>query len=72
MLKDGSAADKPSLASKFGGTIGRQSTQGISGFSVALGERQAKRLAADPAVAFVEQNKVLRAEATQGYDCRRQ
>ncbi|MEV6912094.1 S8 family peptidase [Amycolatopsis sp. NPDC051071] len=65
VLKDGSAADKPSLASKFGGTIGRQYTQGISGFSVALGERQAKRLAADPAVAFVEQNKVLRADGTQ-------
>ncbi|WP_407925047.1 S8 family peptidase [Amycolatopsis pittospori] len=65
VLKDGSAADKPSLASKFGGTIGRQYTQGISGFSVALGERQAKRLAADPAVAFVEQDKVLRADATQ-------
>ncbi|MFI6305513.1 S8 family peptidase [Amycolatopsis thailandensis] len=65
VLKDGSTADKPSLAGKFGGTIGRQYTQGLSGFSVALGERQAKRLAADPAVAFVEQNKVLRAEATQ-------
>ncbi|MEU3623844.1 peptidase S8 [Amycolatopsis coloradensis] len=65
VLKDGSAADKPSLAGKFGGTIGRQYTQGISGFSVALGERQAKRLAADPAVAFVEQDKVLRAQATQ-------
>ncbi|MFE5502991.1 MULTISPECIES: S8 family peptidase [Amycolatopsis] len=65
VLKDGSTADKPSLASKFGGAIGRQYTQGISGFSVALKERQAKRLAADPAVAFVEQNKVLRAEATQ-------
>ncbi|EMD24827.1 S8 family peptidase [Amycolatopsis azurea] len=65
VLKDGSTADKPSLASKFGGTIGRQYTQGLSGFSVALRERQAKRLAADPAVAFVEQNKVLHAEATQ-------
>ncbi|MFJ4102024.1 S8 family peptidase [Amycolatopsis japonica] len=65
VLKDGSTTDKPSLASKFGGAIGRQYTQGISGFSVALKERQAKRLAADPAVAFVEQNKVLRAEATQ-------
>ncbi|MBB5856811.1 S8 family peptidase [Amycolatopsis umgeniensis] len=65
VLKDGSTADKPSLASKFGGTIERQYTQGISGFSAALGERQAKRLAADPAVAFVEQNKVLHAEATQ-------
>ncbi|MGW4833114.1 S8 family peptidase [Amycolatopsis japonica] len=65
VLKDGSTADKPSLASKFGGAIGRQYTQGISGFSVVLKERQAKRLAADPAVAFVEQNKVLRAEATQ-------
>lgn len=65
VLKDGSTADKPSLAGKFGGTIGRQYTQGLSGFSVALGERQARRLAADPAVAFVEQNKVLHAEATQ-------
>ncbi len=65
VLKDGSIADKPSLASKFGGTIGRQYTQGISGFSVTLAERQAKRLAADPAVAFVEQNKVVRAEGTQ-------
>jgi len=65
VLKDGSTADKPSLAGKFGGAIGRQYTQGLSGFSVALGERQAKRLAADPAVAFVEQNKVLHAEATQ-------
>nr|WP_191254757.1 S8 family peptidase [Amycolatopsis oliviviridis] len=65
VLKDGSTADKPSLAGKFGGTIGRQYTQGLSGFSVALKERQAKRLAADPAVAFVEQNKVLHAEATQ-------
>ncbi|AUI57651.1 S8 family peptidase [Amycolatopsis sp. BJA-103] len=65
VLKDGTTVDKSSLASKFGGAIGRQYTQGISGFSVALGERQAKRLAADPAVAFVEQNKVVRAEATQ-------
>ncbi len=65
VLKGGSTVDKPSLAGKFGGAIGRQYAQGISGFSVALGERQAKRLAADPAVAFVEQNKVVRAEATQ-------
>jgi subtilisin family serine protease len=63
-----SAADTGSratgLASRFGGQVDRVFPS-VRGFSVTLSEKQAKRLAADPSVEYVEQNQVFRTTATQ-------
>ncbi|WP_158891156.1 S8 family peptidase [Amycolatopsis anabasis] len=53
------------LANRFGGKLGLVYSDSFSGFSVRANERQARRLAADPAVAYVEQNKVVHVEDTQ-------
>jgi subtilisin family serine protease len=52
------------LASRFGGSVGFE-YDALHGFSVTLSEKQAKRLAADPAVRSVEQNRVVSVAATQ-------
>jgi subtilisin family serine protease len=66
VLKNGSATTKASeLTGRFGGQLDQVYSHGLDGFSVKLDERHAKRLAADPAVAYVEQNKTVRAEAVQ-------
>jgi subtilisin family serine protease len=47
-------------------SVGGQVLSGaFSGFAVTLSEKQARRLAADPAVEYVEQNQVVHATATQ-------
>ncbi|GAB3447739.1 S8 family peptidase [Actinophytocola sediminis] len=46
------------LADRFGGRVGFEYPT-LNGFSVELSERQAKRLAADPAVRYVEQNRTI-------------
>ncbi|MEU8887643.1 S8 family peptidase [Streptomyces sp. NPDC048442] len=59
-------ADKKSLAENYGGTLGRNYSSAVNGFSASgLTETEAKRLAADPAVAKVVQNKKFHADATQ-------
>ncbi|GGX61499.1 S8 family peptidase [Streptomyces hiroshimensis] len=74
MLKDGkSAAGAKSvsaqggdLAQKYGGKLGRTYDSAIHGFSASgLDETEAKRLAADPAVAKVVQNHRFKATGTQ-------
>ncbi|MEV0676217.1 S8 family peptidase [Actinosynnema sp. NPDC050436] len=64
-LKDFSTTSADSLAARFGGRVDRIFSTALNGFSATLSERAAKRLAADPAVDYVEQNQVVRADATQ-------
>ncbi|MFE5617347.1 S8 family serine peptidase [Streptomyces sp. NPDC056470] len=59
-------ADKGDLAKEYGGTLRRSYDSAVNGFSVnGLSETEAKRLAADPAVAKVVQNKKFTINATQ-------
>jgi subtilisin family serine protease len=48
------------LAARFGGTLQAQYAHAVRGFTVRLPAAAAKRLAAHPAVAFVEQDRVVR------------
>ncbi|MET9595873.1 S8 family peptidase [Streptomyces sp. NPDC006516] len=59
-------ADKADLAEEYGGTIERNYKSAINGFSASgLSETEAKRLAADPAVSKVVQNKKFHIDTTQ-------
>ncbi|MBB5959444.1 subtilisin family serine protease [Saccharothrix tamanrassetensis] len=49
------------VASRFSGQVERMFSGPFKGFSVRLSEKQARRLAADPAVQYVEQDQVVRA-----------
>lgn len=64
VLKNGTTTTTGGLAGKFGGQVGYEFTS-VRGFSVHVSERQAKRLAADPAVAYVEQDRTFTVDATQ-------
>ncbi|MFG2711490.1 S8 family serine peptidase [Streptomyces goshikiensis] len=60
------SANKEKLASKYGGELQRSYSSGVNGFSASgLSETEAKRLAADPAVGKVVQNKKFSINATQ-------
>ncbi|MGW1772669.1 S8 family peptidase [Streptomyces sp. NPDC002104] len=54
-----------SVVERFGGTVGRTYDAAVNGFSVRMTERQARRLAADPAVTTVAQNRTLHLDTTQ-------
>ncbi|MFG2333332.1 S8 family serine peptidase [Streptomyces sp. NPDC048604] len=59
-------ADKKELAKEYGGTLRRAYNSSVNGFSASgLSETEAKRLAADPAVAKVVQNKKFSINETQ-------
>ncbi|MEU9953321.1 S8 family peptidase [Streptomyces sp. NPDC047939] len=59
-------ADKAKLAKEYGGKLKRNYSSAINGFSASgLSETEAKRLAADPAVSKVVQNKKFHVNATQ-------
>ncbi|MBT2455187.1 S8 family peptidase [Streptomyces sp. ISL-86] len=59
-------ANKEKLARKYGGELQRTYGSGVNGFSASgLSETEAKRLAADPAVGKVVQNKKFSINATQ-------
>ena len=61
-----STAEKRDLAAEYGGKISRTYGSAVSGFSAgSLTETEAKRLAADPAVSKVVQNKRFHIDATQ-------
>lgn len=53
------------LAKRYGGSVGTVWTSALTGYSTKLSPAQARRLAADPAVAYVEQDRVVSAQATQ-------
>ncbi|MFE1289735.1 S8 family peptidase [Streptomyces sp. NPDC058751] len=59
------AARGKGLVSEYGGTVERTFTSALNGYSVSLTGAQARRLAADPAVASVEQDQVVRTTGTQ-------
>ncbi|MFE2110721.1 S8 family serine peptidase [Kitasatospora sp. NPDC059463] len=64
--KAGSVADgAASLARAYGGTVRRSYDAALRGFSADLTVRQARRLAADPSVAIVSQNRRVRADGVQ-------
>jgi subtilisin family serine protease len=53
------------LVQKYGGEVRRSYTNAVRGFSASMSPGQAKRLEADPSVAYVEQNRVMTATETQ-------
>ncbi|MEU5220303.1 S8 family peptidase [Streptomyces sp. NPDC020807] len=53
------------VAAKFGAKIERTYTSALNGYAVELSEAQAKKLAADPAVKSVVQNRVFTVDTTQ-------
>ncbi|MFD5346331.1 S8 family peptidase [Streptomyces anulatus] len=60
-----SAAQGKKLIAGYGGRIERTYTSALNGYAAQLGSTEAKRLAADPAVASVEQNQKVHSTATQ-------
>jgi subtilisin family serine protease len=63
VMKDGvsaQAATADSLAARHGGQVKHRFNATIKGFSATMSEKQAKRLAADPSVAYVEADQVVR------------
>ncbi|MFI7605342.1 S8 family peptidase [Micromonospora sp. NPDC049366] len=53
------------LAKRYGGSVADVYSAALTGFSARMTPAQAGRLAADPAVAYVEQDQVITASATQ-------
>ncbi|WP_434438893.1 S8 family peptidase [Lentzea sp. E54] len=66
VLKDGARTPASALASRYQGFVRHTYTTALHGFSVAgMSERQARRLAADPDVEFVERNTFATIQETQ-------
>ncbi|MBE4736420.1 MULTISPECIES: S8 family peptidase [Streptomyces] len=63
-LKAASNAGKD-LVEEYGGTVKRTFKSALNGYSAKLSATEAKRLAADPAIASVEQDQVFTVDATQ-------
>ncbi|MGI5506110.1 S8 family peptidase [Lentzea sp. CA-135723] len=65
-LKDGGVtASAQALGSRFGGQVGYVYDTVFQGFSVKMSDAQARRLAADPSVEYVERDQVVSIQATQ-------
>ncbi|TXS44482.1 S8 family peptidase [Streptomyces sp. t39] len=60
-----SSARGRDLAEEYGGTVKKTFAHALNGFTAELSAAEARRLAADPAVASVEQNQTVRVNATQ-------
>lgn len=54
-----------SLVSSVGGSVTHTFTSALHGYAAEMSEAEAKRVAADPAVAYVEQNQTVRMSADQ-------
>jgi subtilisin family serine protease len=68
VLKEGTGAvdrQARALADRHGGAVRHTYAHALRGFSATMSEQQARRLAADPAVAYVQPNIVHRIDATQ-------
>jgi subtilisin family serine protease len=71
VLKPGSAAaarvtsSSVGLVHRYGGTVRRNYLTAVRGFHATLSSTAARRLAADPAVAYVEQDRVVRLSGVQ-------
>ncbi|SDG45999.1 Peptidase inhibitor I9 [Lentzea fradiae] len=65
-LKDDAlTASAQGLGARFGGQVGHVYDAVFRGFSVKMNDTQARRLAADPSVDYVERDQVVRVQATQ-------
>ncbi|MFE9019868.1 S8 family serine peptidase [Streptomyces sp. NPDC007808] len=68
-LKPGAAragsAEGRAIAQRYGATIERTYKKALNGYAIEASETEAKRLAADPAVASVVQNRTFSVDATQ-------
>ncbi|MFE9654759.1 S8 family peptidase [Micromonospora sp. NPDC006431] len=53
------------LAKRYGGNVGTVWSAALTGYSAKMSAAQARRLAADPAVAYVEQDRVVTTQGTQ-------
>ncbi|GGU14771.1 S8 family peptidase [Streptomyces lateritius] len=72
VLKDDTTAQgveqrKAALTKRYGGKAGHTYSSALRGFSVRMTEKQAKRLAADPAVAYVEQDAMASLQAVSSW-----
>ncbi|MFS8096389.1 S8 family peptidase [Lentzea alba] len=66
VLKDGARTPASALASRYQGFVKHTYSTALNGFSVTgMSERQARRLAADPDVEFVERNTFATIQDTQ-------
>jgi subtilisin family serine protease len=65
VLKDGAGQAAADLTGTYGGTVRSTYTKALNGFSAAMTATQARRLAADPRVAFVEQDTAVKRAGTQ-------
>ncbi|MCP9986624.1 MULTISPECIES: S8 family peptidase [Streptomyces] len=62
---DSDAASGKAVAAKYGAKIKKTYTSALNGYAVALSEEQARKLAADPAVESVVQDRVFTITGTQ-------
>jgi subtilisin family serine protease len=68
VLKDEQTVDQArtkALTARYGGTVNRVFGHAVHGYTAKLSAKQAARLAADPAVAAVEQDQQVSLESTQ-------
>lgn len=65
VFKDGTLANAASITGRFGGASARTWEAALRGFEFSGSATAAARIAADPAVAYVEQNQWFTADATQ-------
>jgi subtilisin family serine protease len=65
VLKNGQLGKSTSLARSYGGQVKQTFGAAVNGFEAAISESAAKRLAADPSVAYVEQNQKVSLFGTQ-------
>jgi subtilisin family serine protease len=61
----GVAAQADGMANRYGGKVNATWSDALNGYSATMTERQAKRVAADPAVAFVEQDQTFSVNVDQ-------
>lgn len=59
------SAEGRAVAARYGAAIQRTYTKALNGYAISASETEAKRLAADPAVASVVQNRTFHIDGTQ-------
>ncbi len=65
VLKDGASANSATVAKRHDAKVTHTYRAAIKGYAAKMSEAQAKRTAADAAVAYVEQDRVVKAVGTQ-------
>jgi subtilisin family serine protease len=65
VYKDSSAAEAKTTAGSLGSKVTNQYSHALHGFAASISETQAKQLAADPDVAYVQQNQTVHVTTDQ-------